>query len=60
MYVLLPTLWLAETQADNLRTLVGQFVQNRLIVLPADPSAPKAPATIVRTTEDKKSVVLSL
>ncbi|KAK8844159.1 hypothetical protein IAR55_006953 [Kwoniella newhampshirensis] len=41
-------------------SLIPQLVALGLLVVPANPTAPKTPATVVRTSEDKKSVVLSI
>ncbi|KAK4685240.1 hypothetical protein P7C73_g4920, partial [Tremellales sp. Uapishka_1] len=40
--------------------LIPQFVSCGLLVIPPNATASKPPATVVRTTDDKKSVVLSM
>ena len=42
------------------RNLLPQLVNLGLLVIPANPKGPKPPASVVRTTEDKKSAVLNM
>lgn len=48
------------TLTDLHRATVQQFVNHGILVIPPVPGGPKPPASVVRTSEDKKQVILSM